>query len=125
MTIIIIVNYKLFLKSAVVNSALPTHTPHPRTKRAWYPNVQKKNYYSDVLNTSLTLRVTTAAMRCIDKAGGFDAYIYHTPEAKLNSKLGMALKQRLFAVLQNHPEIEAPRKAKRLPKPPIDTTQAV
>ena len=102
----------------------PYTTPH-RTKRAWYPNVQKKNYYSDVLDTSLTLRVTTAAMRCIDKAGGFDAYIYHTPEAKLNSKLGMALKQRLCAVLQTCPEVAAPRKAKRLPKPPVDTTQTV
>ena len=40
-----------------------------RTRRMWHPNVsQKKHYYSDILSIKLKLRVTTAAMRCIDKA---------------------------------------------------------
>ena len=98
-----------------------------RTKRAWHPNVQKKKYYSEVLGTPLQLRVTTAAMRCIDKAGGLDAYIYHTPNHKLNSKLGVALKQRMVAIINKYPEIKAPRKAKRLPRPPrsLQTLQNV
>ncbi len=38
-------------------------------------------------------------MRCIDKAGGFDPYIYHTKENKLQSELGMALKRRMKDVV--------------------------
>lgn len=54
-------------------------------------------------------------MRCIDKAGGFDAYIYHTPEKKLQSKLGMALKQRMQEVVDKF-ELTPPTKAIRLPR---------
>jgi len=46
------------------------------------------------------IRLTTAAMRSIDKAGGFDSYIYYTPQKKLQSMLGMALKQRMRDVVQ-------------------------
>ena len=89
-----------------------------RTKRAWRPNVQKKRYYSYILGTTLQLRVTCAAMRCIDKAGGFDSYIYHTPDKKLGSKLGSALKQRMFAIVKKYPEIQPPPLVKRYPRPP-------
>ena len=84
----------------------------------WHPNVQKKTYYSHILGTKLKLRVTTAAMRCIDKAGGFDGYIYHTLDHKLDSRLGVALKRRMYAIVAKYPDIEPPEKVKRLPKPP-------
>ena len=87
-----------------------------RTKRRWHPNVQRKKYYSAILDNSISIRLTTAAMRCIDKAGGFDAYIYHTPEKKLQSKLGMALKQRMKEVVEKF-ELTPPTKAIRLPRP--------
>ena len=89
-----------------------------RTKRAWRPNVQKKRYYSYILGTKLQLRVTCAAMRCIDKAGGFDSYIYHTPDKKLGSKLGSALKRRMFAIVKKYPDIQPPPLVKRYPRPP-------
>ena len=79
-----------------------------RTKRTWHPNVQTKTYFSTILNTHLKLRMTTAAMRWIDKAGGFDSYIYHTPDRKLASDLGIALKKRMHAIVQNHPDNVAP-----------------
>lgn len=86
----------------------------------WHPNVQKKTYYSNILGVYLPLRVTTAAMRWIDKAGGFDNYIYHTPEKKLSSELGMALKKRMHAIVRNHPDNVAPptrvRRIQRRPK---------
>lgn len=74
----------------------------------WHPNVQKKTYYSPILGVYLKLRMTTAAMRWIDKAGGFDSYIYHTPEKKLASELGMTLKKRMHAIVRNHPDDLAP-----------------
>ena len=89
-----------------------------RTKRAWRPNIQKKRFYSYILGTKLQLRVTCAAMRCIDKAGGFDSYIYHTPDKKLGSKLGSALKQRMFAIVKKYPDIQPPPLVKRYPRPP-------
>ena len=84
----------------------------------WHPNVQKKNYYSNILGTELKLRVTTAAMRCIDKAGGFDSYIYHTPDHKLDSRLGVALKKRMHAIVNNHLDMDPPARVKRYPCPP-------
>lgn len=86
-----------------------------RTRRTWHPNVQKKKYYSEILDSTIKIRVTTAAMRCIDKAGGFDGYIYHTPEKKLQSKLGMALKQRMHDVVEKF-GLEPPEKVVRLPR---------
>lgn len=82
----------------------------------WHPNVQKKHYYSDILGTRLKLRVTTAAMRCIDKAGGLDAYIYHTPDHKLNSRLGVALKQRMQAIMKKYPDVDPPVRVRRYPQ---------
>ena len=80
-----------------------------RTKRKWYPNVQRKTYYSDILGVKFQLRVTTKAMRCIDKAGGFDGYIMNTPSHKLQSKLGEYLRE----------EMKKEVKAKGLTPPPV------
>ena len=74
----------------------------------WHPNVQKKTYHSDILGVYLKLRMTTAAMRWIDKAGGFDSYIYHTPDHKLASELGVDLKKRMRAIVKNHHDNVAP-----------------
>lgn len=83
----------------------------------WHPNVQKKHYYSNILGTKLKLRVTTAAMRCIDKAGGFDSYIYHTPDHKLNSRLGIAIKRRMHAIVSKYRDVDPPVRTKRYPQP--------
>ena len=56
-------------------------------------------------------------MRWIDKAGGFDAYIYHTPEKKLQSKLGVSLKQRMVEVVEKF-DLTPPPRVVRLPRPP-------
>ena len=70
-----------------------------RSKRMWHPNVLRKIYYSSILDVKLSLRVTAAAMRWIDKAGGLDGYLYHTPDKKLQSALGSLLKERLHEVV--------------------------
>ena len=49
-----------------------------RTSRTWKPNVFQKKFRSDVLDRTMKINVTTHTMRCIDKAGGFDAYIMNT-----------------------------------------------
>ena len=57
-----------------------------RTRRSWSPNVQVKWYYSELLNERFRLHVTTHAMRCIDKAGGFDHYLLFSPKHKLGHR---------------------------------------
>ena len=94
-----------------------------RTKRIWRPNVQKKDCHSDILGLTLRLRLTTSAMRCIDKAGGFDGYIYNTHDKKLASKLGVSLKRRMHAIVAGNPNILPPEFVKRLPRPPRSLTE--
>lgn len=43
-----------------------------RAPRRWNPNVQTKKFYSPLLDETLKVQVTAHALRCIDKAGGFD-----------------------------------------------------
>ena len=73
----------------------------------------------------LQLRVTAAAMRWIDKAGGFDGYVYHTPDHKLASKLGVALKRRMHKTVKCNPDISPPPLVKRYPRPPRSVTQTI
>jgi large subunit ribosomal protein L28 len=40
-----------------------------KTKRRFMPNIQKKRYYVPELETWITLKLTTQAMRTIDKLG--------------------------------------------------------
>ena len=66
----------------------------------------------------MNIRVTTHAMRCIDKAGGFDAYILHTPDKKLGSALGSELKERMQKTLSDNPQLTPPPKARRIQRQP-------
>lgn len=45
-----------------------------RTNRRWIPNVHDKHVYVPALGKSLRLRISTHAMRCIDKKG-IEAYL--------------------------------------------------
>ena len=46
------------------------HTP-PSVKRHWLPNVQRKALYSEALGKSISLKVTTYALRQMDRMGAF------------------------------------------------------
>jgi large subunit ribosomal protein L28 len=45
------------------------------TKRRFLPNLQSKSMHSEVLGRMVTLRLSTNAMRTVDKFGGFDAFM--------------------------------------------------
>jgi len=45
------------------------------TKRRFLPNLQEKSMFSETLNRMVTLKLSTNAMRTIDKFGGFDAFM--------------------------------------------------
>lgn len=45
------------------------------TKRRFLPNLQEKSMFSEKLDRMISLRLSTNAMRTVDKFGGFDAFM--------------------------------------------------
>jgi len=67
-----------------------------KVRRNWKPNVQTKKFFSPLLNKSIRLRVTTRALRTIDKLGGIDEYLLKTRREFLghyDDSLGVTLKK--------------------------------
>ena len=60
-----------------------------RNRRTWKPNIQRASLYSSTLQEKVKLRVSTEALRIIDKVGGLDAYILgqKVPESECAKKL--------------------------------------
>lgn len=57
-----------------------------KTRRRFLPNVQRTSLLSDALGRAVTLRVTIATLRSIEKNGGLDAYLLGTADAKLTTE---------------------------------------
>merc|ERR1712166_664542 len=57
-----------------------------KTRIKVLPNIQNKTFYSAILDKRIKLKVTTTALRWIDKYGGFENYILKTNPAKLGRK---------------------------------------
>lgn len=65
---------------------------HKKTKHTFKPNIAKKKIYSEVLDKSIKMWVSTHAMKCIQKKGGLDEYLLETQPKKIGSKFGMFLR---------------------------------
>ena len=65
-----------------------------RTRRRFLPNMQKASLLSDVLGETIQVRLSTQAIRTIEKRGGLDAFLLSTPAAKLGKK-ARVLKRRV------------------------------
>ena len=72
-----------------------------KTRRKWKPNAQTKRLWSRILQCWLRFKLTTRALKCIEKVGGIDEYILFTPEKKMNSIAGMNAKKMLLSKLQD------------------------
>ena len=57
-----------------------------KTRRRFLPNLQEVSLMSDVLGTTIKVRLSTRAIRTVEKRGGIDAYLLSTPAAKLGTK---------------------------------------
>ncbi|MBK5910399.1 50S ribosomal protein L28 [Rhodothalassium salexigens] len=66
---------------------------HIRTKRRYLPNLQNVSFWSDVLGRSVTLKVSTAALRTVDHNDGLDNFLLTTPATKLAPKAAKLKKQ--------------------------------
>ena len=64
-----------------------------RTRRRFLPNLQNASLMSDALGEPIRLRLSTRAIRTIEKRGGLDAFLLSTPSAKLGKKAREIKKQ--------------------------------
>ena len=54
-----------------------------RTRRRFLPNLQSTSMHSEILERKVSLRVSTSAMRTVEKHGGLDAYLLQDRNAEL------------------------------------------
>ena len=67
---------------------------HNKTRRRFLPNLQKVSLQSEVLGEAVRMRITTNALRTIEKNGGLDAWLLGTPNRKLSTE-ARRLKRRI------------------------------
>jgi len=65
-----------------------------KTRRRFLPNLQESSLLSDVLGQTVQVRLTTNAIRSVEKRGGLDAYLLSTKDADLGKK-ALVLKRRI------------------------------
>ena len=65
-----------------------------RTRRRFLPNLQKSSLMSDLLGQTVQVRLTTNAIRTVEKRGGLDSFLLSTPDADLGQK-ALILKRRI------------------------------
>jgi large subunit ribosomal protein L28 len=70
-----------------------------RTKRTFAPNLQQTSLFSNALHQNLGLKITTRALRTVQRHGGIDAYLLSTRDARLAPE-GLRLKRRIQKVLK-------------------------
>ncbi len=65
-----------------------------KTRRRFLPNMQHTSLLSDILGTTIRLRLTTHAIRTIEHNGGLDAFLLGTPNRSLPEE-AQVLKRRI------------------------------
>lgn len=65
-----------------------------KSSRTFAPNLQSVSLPSEGLRRTVRLRVTTRALRTVQKVGGLDAYLLGTADVKLPPE-ALVLKRRL------------------------------
>ena len=54
-----------------------------KTRRRYLPNMQEQSFFSDVLGTSIQLRLSVNGIRTIEHNGGLDSFLMTTPNRRL------------------------------------------
>ncbi len=69
-----------------------------KTNRRFEPNLQKTTLYSEALRRKVALRVSTRALRSVQKNGGLDGYLLSRRDAELAPE-GLRLKRQVKKAL--------------------------
>ena len=78
---------------SVLSGNLVSHS-NRKTRRRYLPNLQSLRLYSESLQVFVELRISTNALRTIDKKGGLDAFLKDTKDLHL-SQNALTLKKRI------------------------------
>lgn len=70
---------------------------HNKTKRRFLPNLRHQRLYSEALGESIRLRLSTQAIRTVERRGGLDGFLLDARDADLPGDL-RRLKRRIAAV---------------------------
>ena len=68
-----------------------------RTKRRFFPNLQKISFSSEKLGKSIQLKVAASTIRTVEKKGGLDEYLLKTSNIKLSSE-ARKIKKKILSV---------------------------
>jgi len=66
-----------------------------KTRRRYLPNMQEQSFFSDVLGTSIQLRLSVNGIRTIEHNGGLDSFLIGTPDRRLPEP-AQTLKRRIL-----------------------------
>lgn len=69
-----------------------------KTNRRFDPNLQRVSLHSDALRRVVSLRITTRALRTVQRRGGLDSYLLSRADADLAPK-GLKLKRQVRKAL--------------------------
>jgi large subunit ribosomal protein L28 len=65
-----------------------------KTRRRYLPNLQETSFFSDILGTSVRMRLSVNGIRTVEHNGGLDAFLLGTPDRRLPDE-AKVLKRRL------------------------------
>ncbi len=65
-----------------------------KTRRRFLPNLQETSMLSDILGAPVRLRLSTRAIRTVEKNGGIDSFLLATPDRDLADEAKL-LKRRI------------------------------
>ena len=68
-----------------------------RTRRKFLPNLQSTSMSSEILGRNVSLRISTSAIRTIEKHGGLDAFLLQARNAELADD-ARSLKREILSV---------------------------
>ncbi|TPX32711.1 hypothetical protein SmJEL517_g04246 [Synchytrium microbalum] len=63
------------------------------TKTIKFPNIATRYLYSRVLDLNIFMRISTEALRMVDKRGGFDEYVISTKDELIGDEVGLMYKR--------------------------------
>jgi large subunit ribosomal protein L28 len=66
-----------------------------KSRRRFLPNLQETSFFSDVLGTSIQIRLSTNGIRTIEHNGGLDSFLITTPNRNLPDE-AQVLKRRIL-----------------------------
>jgi large subunit ribosomal protein L28 len=65
-----------------------------KTRRRFLPNLQETSLLSDTLGFAVSMRLSTRAIRTVERNGGIDAFLLSTPNRRLPDE-ALTLKRRI------------------------------